>query len=139
MLSINGHKTGVQKDNVSKINKRKVHISLLHPSKTKETPPIKKKSYANSPPKYMTTLIILNQNYSPFLSRMTKGKSLRGHHLLITRRASILILILIIIITSTIYTFLDPLKHKLFNLVIQPSDYLDKLFRSRLTQLNYIM
>ena len=35
--------------------------------------------------------------------------------------------------------FLDPLKHKLFNLVIQPSDYLDKLFRSRLTQSNHIM
>ena len=43
MLSINGHKTGVQKDNVSKIKKRKVHISSLHPSKTKDTPPKKKK------------------------------------------------------------------------------------------------
>ena len=36
-------------------------------------------------------------------------------------------------------TFLDPLKYKLFNLVIQPSDYLDKLFRSKLTQENHIM
>ena len=35
--------------------------------------------------------------------------------------------------------FLDPLKHKLFNLVIQLSDYLDKLFKSRLTQENHIM
>ena len=30
-------------------------------------------------------------------------------------------------------TILDPLKHKLFNLVIQPNDYLGKLFKSRLT------
>ena len=37
------------------------------------------------------------------------------------------------------YTFLDPLKHKLFNLVIQLSDYLDKLFKSRLTQINHTM
>ena len=34
--------------------------------KTKDTPPKKKKSYSNSPPKYMTTLIIPNQNHSPF-------------------------------------------------------------------------
>ena len=39
----NGHKIGIQKDNVSKIKKRKVHISSLHPSKTKDTPPKKKK------------------------------------------------------------------------------------------------
>ena len=57
-------------------------------------------SYANSPPKYKTTLII--QNYFPFLSRMTKGKSSRGHHLIITRRASILILISIVITIITI-------------------------------------
>ena len=35
--------------------------------------------------------------------------------------------------SNTTSTFLDPLKHKLFNLVIYPSDYLDKLFKSRLT------
>ena len=35
--------------------------------------------------------------------------------------------------------FLDPLKYKQFNLVIQPSNYLDKLFKSRLTQVNHIM
>ena len=52
-------------------------------------------SYTNSPPKYKTTL---NQNYSPFLSRMTKGKSLRGHHLIITGKASILIITIIIIL-----------------------------------------
>ena len=84
----NGHKTGVQEDNV-KIRKEKYIRSLLHPSKTIYTPPIKKMSYTNSPPKYKTTLI---QNYSPFLSRMTKGKSLRGCHLIITGRASILII-----------------------------------------------
>ena len=38
----------------------------------------------------------------------------------------------IIIYKEYISTFLDPLKHKLFNLVIWPSDYLDKLFRFRL-------
>ena len=90
----NGHKTGVQEDNV-KIRKEKYIRSLLHPSKTIYTPPIKKMSYTNSPPKYKTTLI---QNYSPFLSRMTKGKSLRGCHLVITRRASIVLIITNIII-----------------------------------------
>ena len=73
-------------------------------------------SYANSPPNNKTTLIIQNytnspsnnkttliiQNYSIFLSRITKGKPLRDHHLLITERASILILILIIIISTII-------------------------------------
>ena len=39
-----------------KTKKRKVHISLLHPSKTKDTP-LSKMSYANSPTKYMTTFI----------------------------------------------------------------------------------
>ena len=38
----NGHKIGIQKDNVSKIKKRKVHISSLHPSKNINTSPIKK-------------------------------------------------------------------------------------------------
>ena len=50
-----------------------------------------------------TRLLSSSQNYSPFLSRMTKGKSLRGRHLLITRKASILILIIII---STIIAIL---------------------------------
>ena len=35
--------------------------------------------------------------------------------------------------------FLDPLKHKLINVVIYPSDYLGKLFKFRLTQVNHIM
>ena len=42
------------------------------------------------------------QNYFPFLSQMTKGKSLRSSHLLVTGRASTIILISIIIITGAI-------------------------------------
>ena len=48
-----------------------------------------------------TRLLSSSQNY-PFLSRMTKGKSLRGRHLLIIGRASILILIIIISIIITV-------------------------------------
>ena len=33
VIKKSGHKTGVQKDNVSKIKKIKVHISTLHPLK----------------------------------------------------------------------------------------------------------
>ena len=66
----NGHKTGIQKDNVSKIKKRKVHISSLHPSKNINTPAIKIKSYANSPPKYMTTL---NPKLLPLFVTNDKG------------------------------------------------------------------
>ena len=57
-------------------------------------------SYTNSPPKYMTTLIL--KTTLPFLSQMTKGKSLRINHLLITRRASILIPIIVILVGVTI-------------------------------------
>ena len=39
-----------------KRKKRKVHKSSEHPSKDINTPPIKK-SYANTPPNYMTILI----------------------------------------------------------------------------------
>ena len=35
--------------------------------------------------------------------------------------------------------FLDPLKHNQINLINYPSDYLVKLFRSRLTQIYHIM
>ena len=49
------------------------------------------------PLNYKTTLI---QNYSPFLSRMTKGKSSKGRHLIITGKDSILIIITIIICQS---------------------------------------
>ena len=51
-------------------------------------------SYANSPPRNKTTLIISKQ--LPFFITNDKGKSLRGRHLLITERASILILLIII-------------------------------------------
>ena len=98
MLSINGHKTGIQKDNVSKIKKRKVHISSLHPSKNINTSPIKKSPMLTLP---LNTRLLSSQNYSPFLSWMTKGELPKDCHLLITRRASILIFI-IIIITGTI-------------------------------------
>ena len=58
-------------------------------------------SYTESPPKNKTTL--KTQNYSPFLSRMTKGKSLIGRHLVIIERASIILIILIIIIKRGLY------------------------------------
>ena len=51
----------------------------------------------------LNTRLLSSQNYSPFLSRRTKGKSLRGRHLIINDRASILILIIII---STIIAIL---------------------------------
>ena len=50
-----------------------------------------------------TRLLLSSQNYSLFLSRMTKGKSLRSGHFLIIGRTIILILI-IIIITGAIIT-----------------------------------
>ena len=53
----------------------------------------------------LNTWLLSSQNYFIFLSRMTKGKSLRSCHVLITRGASILILI-IIIITETIISIL---------------------------------
>ena len=46
------------KDNVSKTErKEKIHKSLLHPSRNETLPLIKRSYAANSPPKYMTTLI----------------------------------------------------------------------------------
>ena len=61
-------------------------------------------SYANFPPKYMTTL---NPKLLPLLSQMTKDKPLSNRHLLNTGRANLLILIIIIIIiTSTIISIL---------------------------------
>ena len=52
-----------------KRKKRKVHKSSLHPSKDINTSPIKK-SYANSPPKYMTTL---NPKLLPLFVMNDKG------------------------------------------------------------------
>ena len=52
-------------------------------------------SYTNSFPKYKTTL---KPKTTPlFLSRMTQGKSLRGCHLVITGKASIVLIITILI------------------------------------------
>ena len=50
-----------------------------------------------------TRLLSVSQNYSLFLSRMTKGKSPRGRHLIITRKASILILIITILISWSLW------------------------------------
>ena len=53
----------------------------------------------------LNTRLLSSQNYSPFLSRMTKGESSRGRHLIITGRASILILIIItILICRSLWT-----------------------------------
>ena len=49
-------------------------------------------SYTNSPPKYKTTL--KPKTTPPFLSQMTKGKSLRGRHLVITGRVNITLIII---------------------------------------------
>ena len=46
----------------------------------------------------LNTRLLSSQNYSPFLSRMTKDESSRGRHLIITGRAIILILIIITIL-----------------------------------------
>ena len=53
-----------------KRKKRKVHKSSLHPSKDINTPPIKK-SYINSPLKYMTTF---NQKLLPLDVTNDKGQ-----------------------------------------------------------------
>ena len=53
-------------------------------------------SYTNSPPKYKTTLKL--KLLPLFLSPMINGKSLRGRHLIITERASIILIITSIII-----------------------------------------
>ena len=51
-----GHKTNIQRNNVSKIErKEKIQMSLLHPSYTHS--PYHKISYTNPPPMSMTTLI----------------------------------------------------------------------------------
>ena len=51
--------------------KEKIHKSSLHPSKEINTPPKKKKkSYTNSPPKYMT---ILNLKLLPLFVTNDKG------------------------------------------------------------------
>ena len=62
------------KSNVSRKKEKKRYIkSSLHPSRI-STLPLTKMSYTNSPPKNDYFLI---QNYSPFLSQVTKGKSVK--------------------------------------------------------------
>ena len=67
------------------------------PQRDIHTSPNKKKKKSPILTLPLSTRLISNQNYSPFLSRMTKGKSLRGRHLVITRRASIILMIISII------------------------------------------
>ena len=64
-----------------KSKKRKYIITSLHPSKCIDTPLNKKFPMLTIP---LNIRLLSSQNYSPFLSQMTKGKSLRGHHLIIT-------------------------------------------------------
>ena len=62
------------KNNVSKKKEKKRYIlSSLHPLKHINHP-LTKWSYTNSPPKNDYSYI---QNYSPFLSRVTKGKNVK--------------------------------------------------------------
>ena len=64
------------KNNVSKKEWKETKryiISSLHPSALNNTPP-NQMTYTNSPPKNDYSHI---QNYSPFLSQVTKGKSVK--------------------------------------------------------------
>ena len=70
----NGHKTHVQDINVSKKEKRKKDTNNIHYIPQVSTLPLTKWSYTNSPPKNDYPHI---QNYFPFLSRMTKDKSVK--------------------------------------------------------------
>ena len=71
----NGHKTYVQDINVSKKEKRKKKdTNNPHYIFQISTLPLTKWSYTNSLPKYDYSHI---QNYSPFLSRVTKGKNVK--------------------------------------------------------------
>ena len=99
LLSLSGHKTDVQKDNVSKKKKS--------PSEDINTPPNKKSPILTLP---LSTWLLSTQNYFPFLSRMTKGKSLRTSHHVIDGRGSILILIISVIIAESVKTSIHVLK-----------------------------
>ena len=92
-MSINGHKTNIHK--VKERKEKKNIRTSLHPSKSINTPFNKNVPILTLS---LSTRLLSTQNYSRFLSRMTKGKSLRGRHLIITGRASILIIITIITI-----------------------------------------
>ena len=66
----NGYKTHVQDINVSKVGKKK---DTNNPHCIPQTLPLTKWSYINSPPKNNYHI----QNYFPFLSLVTKGKSVK--------------------------------------------------------------
>ena len=96
-MSINGHKTLCTR----KKRKEKIH-NILTTSLKISTLPLTKMSHTNSPPKSDYSHI---QNYSPFLSRMTKGrvssKNLIGRaNISIIIWSVIVITIIIIIILS---------------------------------------
>ena len=78
----------VQEANVTK--RGKSTQTSLHPSML-YTLPLTKYPILTLP--LSTRLLSQTQNNSPFLSWMTKGKSLRGHHLVITRRVNIILII----------------------------------------------
>ena len=69
----NGHKTHVEEINVSKVERKEKIHKILTTSLNINTP-LTKISYTNPPPKYDYFHI---QNYFPFLSRVTKGKSIK--------------------------------------------------------------
>ena len=75
-MSINGHKTSCTRIKYLKKKEKKryilfsLHLSIKHMN----TPPNKNGQILTLPLR-MTTLI--SQNYSPFLSRVTKGKSVK--------------------------------------------------------------
>ena len=72
-MSINGHKTSYTRTMYLKKRKEKIH-SILTTSLKITSLPLTKMSYTNSHPKNDYSHI---QNYFPFLSRMTKGKSVK--------------------------------------------------------------
>ena len=91
-MSINGHKTSCTRTMyLKKKEKKKIHNILTTSLKKKKnnnnTPPNKMIPKTNSPPKSDYFHI---QNYSPFSSRVTKGRVLSRH---LIGRASISIII----------------------------------------------
>ena len=87
-MSINDHKTSCTRINVSKTKrKEKIHDILTTSLKKNDTSPNKIIPKTNFPPKSDYSHI---QNYSPFLSRVTKGR-VSSRHLI--GRASISIII----------------------------------------------
>ena len=97
-MSINGHKTSYTRINVSKTERNeKIHDILITSLKNiTTTPPNEMIRKTNSPPKSDNSHI---QNYSPFLSWVTKGW-VSSRHLI--GRASISIIIWSVIVITII-------------------------------------